>query len=115
MDATRALREEHRLILRVLGALELALDEAESSGKAERGEIERFLEFFRDFADGCHHAREEDELFVALDRVGARPDGGPIGVALAEHAQGREWVAALGAALEAQDAGDPGQTSGTRP
>ena len=51
------------------------------------------------FADKCHHAKEEELLFPALENVGIPVAGGPIGVMLAEHAQGRAHISAMKEAL----------------
>ena len=59
------------------------------------------LEFFRLFADRCHHGKEEDLLFPLLQAKGMPRDGGPIGVMLAEHDQGRSLVKQMAEASEA--------------
>jgi len=66
------LEDEHKVIERVLTALE------EAAGKVERGQAVRagfFLEaadFVRGFADGCHHKKEEGILFPAMMAHGFR-------------------------------------------
>jgi len=70
VEATRCLREEHRLIERVLDCFEIALRASAASGEVKRAEYAPFLEFFGDFADLCHHAKEEDRLFPALEERG---------------------------------------------
>ncbi len=98
---TDILRDEHILILRALEIMESA------GGRLERGAApaedwwRELISWLRAFADRNHHAKEERALFPALARAGV-PDGpgGPIGVMLEEHVEGR----ALIAALEASDA-----------
>jgi len=65
------------------------------------------LEFFKVFVDKCHHGKEEELLFPALEKVGVSREGGPIGVLLHEHQQGREYVQAMNAALAQYTKGDP--------
>jgi hemerythrin-like domain-containing protein len=108
VETTRSLREEHRLILAVLDALEVAVRRAESSGRVRREVFGPFVEFFRGFADRCHHGKEEDRLFPCLERCGVPREGGPIGVMLEEHRLGRGHVRAMGEALEAAEGGDAG-------
>jgi hemerythrin-like domain-containing protein len=48
--------------------------------------------FFAQFADKCHHAKEEDLFFPLLKARGVREEGGPIGVMLHEHDVGRDCV-----------------------
>lgn len=90
--ATNVLREEHQLILRVIGALESLLNHGAEAGDYNFDALERCASFFRLFADACHHGKEEDLLFPELEACGIPRDGGPIGVMLAEHQQGRAFV-----------------------
>ncbi|MEW5720433.1 MAG: hemerythrin domain-containing protein [Chloroflexota bacterium] len=62
--------------------------------------------FFRNFADKCHHGKEEDELFPALEQRGMPKRGGPIGVMLAEHDQGRAFVRGMSDAADQYAKGD---------
>ena len=70
MDTTRCLREEHALILKVLDCFEIALDRARRDGRVSSQVFDPFVEFFRGFADRCHHCKEEDRLFPCLERCG---------------------------------------------
>ena len=98
--------EEHRVIERVIDALE------EGAARLERGEQMRpgfFIEatdFIKGFADGCHHKKEEGVLFIAMRDQGVPVHGGPIGVMLSEHEQGRAYTQALRGAAEKLEAGD---------
>jgi hemerythrin-like domain-containing protein len=101
MKATNELVEEHRVIKRVLKALELAVNRLES-GEPVRPEV--FLsavDFIRGYADGVHHRKEEGVLFVRMEARGLPNDGCPLGVMLAEHALARQYTRALH--LAAQD------------
>ena len=106
MEATRILMDEHRVIERVLGALEAA-GARMSAGAPVRAEF--FLQaadFIAAFADGCHHRKEEGVLFPALEAAGIPRAGGPIGVMLAEHEEARRITRGLRAAAERMRAGD---------
>ena len=61
------------------------------------------LDFFRHFADACHHAKEEQALFPLLEARGIPREGGPIGMMLLEHEEGRRLLADLERALAARD------------
>jgi hemerythrin-like domain-containing protein len=61
------------------------------------------LDFFRRFADACHHAKEEQALFPLLEARGIPRQGGPIGMMLLEHSEGRQLLADLQVALVARD------------
>lgn len=100
--ATAALREEHRLILRVVAAFEAMLETAPPGGP-DFDDAAAFLAFFRLFTDACHHGKEEDLLFVALEEHGA---GGPVSAMRDEHRHGRELVRRMSAALDLARGGD---------
>ncbi len=106
MDATRCLRDEHQVILKVLDCFDIALQRSRTSGAVSREVFEPFLEFFRGFADKCHHCKEEGHLFPCMEGKGVPREGGPIGVMLQEHQQGRQRVRAMAEELETADAGD---------
>jgi len=100
MDAIETLMTEHRLIERAIDALVVFAGEAGLEATDERAELGRFVTFIREFADGCHHGKEEDILFQAMIEAGFPRAGGPIAVMLMEHDQGRQQVAALKALAE---------------
>ncbi|MGH7770021.1 MAG: hemerythrin domain-containing protein [Candidatus Binatia bacterium] len=108
--ATEALKAEHRVIEKVLDALEKLARTAESSVLADWAKA---IDFARNFADQCHHLKEEKLLFPALEERGIPREGGPIGLMLAEHEEGRGYVRAMAAALEAA-AQDPQELIGAR-
>ena len=103
--ATGVLREEHQVILKVVEALDKALNEA-SPPELPFELIDRCITFFRLFADACHHGKEEDLLFPELVARGMPDDAGPIAVMLAEHVQGRAFVREMAAAFDGAKAGN---------
>ncbi|MEW6093358.1 MAG: hemerythrin domain-containing protein [Chloroflexota bacterium] len=105
MKATQILMEEHEVILRVIAALEKAAGRLES-GQMRAGFFLDAAEFIKGFADGCHHKKEEGVLFVAMTAHGIPQQGGPIGVMLAEHEQGRAYTRGMKEAAEKLEAGD---------
>jgi hemerythrin-like domain-containing protein len=107
MRATDSLRAEHRVIEQVLDCLECVVTECIFEGQLDLDVTREVLRFFQNFADRCHHGKEEAHLFPLLEAHGVPRDGGPIGRMLAEHDEGREHLRALAALLEATAAGDP--------
>ncbi len=106
MKATDILMEEHRVIERVITALEAATQILEV-GQSIRPEF--FLDttdFIKGFADGCHHKKEEGVLFTAMLENGVPLQGGPIGVMLSEHEQGRIFTRGMRQAAERLANGD---------
>jgi len=86
---------EHELIVAVLASLQAMAEKLETGGSVERQDVADFGRFFRDFADKCHHGKEEDRLFVKMVEAGFPQDRGPIAVMLAEHDAGRQEVRGL--------------------
>ncbi|MFO0972104.1 MAG: hemerythrin domain-containing protein [Phycisphaerae bacterium] len=98
----RVLMDEHRVIERVLDAVERMVE----ADAVDAPFLTQAIDFFRNFADGCHHFKEERALFPALERQGVPRDGGPIGCMLHEHDQGRAYIRAMNESLSAAAAGD---------
>ena len=105
---SEVLRNEHKVILRVIDVLQRLVIRFEQGNGFEKASLRRCVEFFRHFADACHHAKEEDLLFPALEQRGMPRDGGPIGVMLYEHTLARGFTKSMAEALDACDAGDAG-------
>jgi hemerythrin-like domain-containing protein/uncharacterized protein (DUF2249 family) len=100
-EPTAELREEHEIILRALAVAE-RLGQALAAGEAlDRPALASVVDFLRTFADRCHHGKEEQHLFPALERRGVPRDGGPIGVMLDEHEQGRRLLARMSSGEDA--------------
>jgi hemerythrin-like domain-containing protein len=106
MEATQILIEEHVVIGRVLTSLEVATRRLEGGKTIRPGFFIEAADFLKGFADGCHHKKEENVLFVALMAHGLPRQGGPVQVMLAEHEQGRRTVAQMREAAQLWDGGD---------
>lgn len=99
MFATEDLRNEHEGIKVALEALRQMALEVQSEWVVSNVDLEQIIDFLKVFVDRCHHGKEEDLLFPALEMVGVAKENGPIGVMLAEHSQGREYIRAMSKAL----------------
>jgi hemerythrin-like domain-containing protein len=86
------LRHEHEAILVALRILDSMSARIDTGGTVDTGDIAGFIGFLREFADKCHHGKEEGILFPALTRAGIPEQGGPVGVMLSEHVQGRKLI-----------------------
>jgi len=95
--AIQILMNEHRVIETVMGALETLVTRLEEGQDVPRRHVGDFVDFFKNFADKCHHGKEEDLLFTTLENYGFSPDAGPVAVMLSEHARGRMHLQALAA------------------
>jgi hemerythrin-like domain-containing protein len=87
--------EEHQLIVQVLASLQAMARRLAAGGQVARRDVADFGRFFREFADKCHHGKEEDRLFVKMVQAGFPRQSGPIAVMLAEHDAGRQEVRGL--------------------
>ncbi len=105
MDELKMEHEAVRLTLRILEKICLQMEQSEETVNPEH--VDQLLEFFSVFVDKCHHGKEEELLFPALEEIGVRRDGGPIGVMLMEHQQGREFVRKMKEAFSEYKSGKP--------
>ena len=104
--AIEVLIGEHRLIEQVLGSLETYAGEVRAGAPLLREVTLDYAQFFREFADTCHHGKEEDILFQRLIERGMPKDAGPLAVMLYEHELGRAHVQGLADVGAAPDLGD---------
>lgn len=108
MRPTEILMEEHQIILTVLDAAAREVQRIGQKGEVRPKRLEQMVDFFRNFADRCHHAKEEKLLFVRMEERGMPRGFGPIGVMLYEHDLGRGHMRAVADAIPRAAAGDAG-------
>ena len=106
MTPTDELKEEHQGILLMLKILEKVCAKLEAKEEVDPEHLERIVEFFRVFADKCHHGKEEDLLFPEMEKSGIPRERGPIGVMVMEHDQGRAFVKGMGEAASLYKKGE---------
>jgi hemerythrin-like domain-containing protein len=99
---TAVLRAEHRVIESALDVLDALARRASISHLIDVPAGFELVDFFRTFADKCHHGKEESILFPALEK--RFPGFGPGVVMRHEHVEGRELVAFIRDAIERADA-----------
>jgi len=100
------LREEHKVIKGMLRVLEQVCQRLESGDEVSETHLEQILDFIKTFSDKCHHGKEEDLLFPAMEKAGIPREGGPIGVMVAEHDEGRRYVRGMSEAVARYAGGD---------
>lgn len=108
MRPTEELTAEHDGILVVLEVLERICEKIVSAESVPIGHIEQIVEFFQIFVDKCHHGKEEDILFPAMEAAGVPKENGPIGVMLSEHDRGRRFAAEINDLVKAYLGGETG-------
>lgn len=95
MKPVEQLIKEHDSIKIMLAVLAEVSKRMQKGQKVPVEDLENILKFLRLFADKCHHGKEEDFLFPALEEVGIQKEGGPIEVMLQEHIEGRNYIQKL--------------------
>ncbi len=108
MKATRELKDEHGGIKVMLAILGKVCDRIEAGKDVDPEHVGEILEFLKVFVDKCHHAKEEDHLFPALEKAGVPREGGPVGMMLLEHEAGRGFIRGMAQAAEGMAKGDRG-------
>lgn len=106
MTATETLRHEHEIILLVLNGVHRGASSLSATLEGDAEWLDTIVDFVRNFADRCHHGKEEKLLFVRLEERGVPREGGPIGVMLQEHEQGRAFIRGVAEAAAGAKAGD---------
>lgn len=101
MRATDILMEEHRVIERVLTAMEQEITRVEAGKPVRTGFFIDTAEFIKGFADGCHHKKEEGALFKATPPEMAAP----VRAMLADHEQARKYTRAMLEAAQRMEEG----------
>lgn len=94
--ASKNLEADHVHVLKLTDVMNAVTH----SDNPDIGHIESIIDIIRNFADGLHHAKEENHFFPALEKKGFSPDQGPVGVMLNEHKEGRNFVKGIADNLE---------------
>jgi len=89
--ATKNLENDHVYILRLIDVMEQMV----LTVSTELKHIELAVGLIMNYADGFHHAKEEDLLFPLLGKKGFSQDQGPVLVMIREHSEGRRFVRAM--------------------
>lgn len=88
------LMKEHRVIEKVIALLSEEITIIK--GKISPVFFEKVIDFFRFYADRCHHGKEEDILFFELDKKPMSPEHRKIMKGLlSDHIKARKLVASL--------------------
>lgn len=103
---TDELKTEHQAVLLSLDILEHISHQIQSGNVTDLADLKALYEILTVFVDKCHHGKEENVLFPALIQLGMPRDGGPVGVMLAEHDNGRAYIKGIGEAIQASESGN---------
>ena len=86
------LMHEHQAILSTLRILQKAIIMLKKNSEINMNDLNSLISFLKEFADKCHHGKEEGYLFPAFEAAGIPNENGPIGVMLREHELGRSYI-----------------------
>ncbi len=90
------LMKEHRLIEKIVDALQKELTSVRGSSPVDAVRVETMCDCISIYADRCHHGKEEDILFDALGRKNlTAPHRQMLKDLLGEHRRSRELVSEL--------------------
>jgi len=91
----KSLKSEHQLIVLGLAVMENICRCHDSGDELDPVSFEQLVNFFREFADQFHHAKEEDILFRAMEQDKVRDESDMIGSLTAEHTLGRVFLGSM--------------------
>ena len=106
MTPTEDLINEHKAIKVMLSIMSKIAGDIKANKAFYIKDIEQIVDFLKTFADKCHHGKEEGLLFPAMEEAGIPKEGGPIGVMLIEHEQGRSHIKGMSEAFDKFKKGD---------
>ena len=83
--STESLRKDHKLIEKVLQALDATIKLLKEGKQIPEQILLPTIDFTQNFTDVCHHGKEEEALFPALEKAGMPSHMGPIRMMIVEH------------------------------
>lgn len=106
MKPTEDLMNDHAAISIMLDIMQEMAGRINREEHIDTGHVEKVIDFLKNFADKCHHGKEEAVLFPALVEAGLPAQNGPVGMMLYEHSQGREYIGRMIEALGKMEKND---------
>ena len=88
--STASLRRDHDLIEKVIKAMESTIQLLNDGKQIPESILLPVIDFSKNFTDVCHHSKEENSLFPALEQAGMPRNMGPIAMMLIDHERSRE-------------------------
>ena len=96
------LKKEHEITLKVAGKVAEEVSWIRKQGRVDQARIKKYCEFFQNFTDRCHHAKEERFYFAAAKIIGDEQIQTDIARLEAEHTYFRAIMDQIDYLLEAQ-------------
>ncbi len=102
---TRDLGEEHGGIMLMLKIMEKVAERLHKGQSVKKEHMKKIIEFLVNFADRCHHGKEEDILFPILAK---KPSNRKlVNELLGEHKAGRDFVRGISESFDTYKPGSP--------
>ncbi len=102
--ATQNLENDHVQILRLIEVMERITQ----SPNPNVEHMETIVKVIREFADGLHHAKEEQLLFPLMVQKGFSNETGPVAAMLHDHEEGRNFVKGMAGNISLYKQGESG-------
>ena len=98
--STASLRRDHDLIEKVVKSMETTVSLLREGKTVPESILMPVVDFTKNFMDVCHHSKEENSLFPALEKAGMPTTMGPIAMMLMEHEMSRQYSKKIEASAE---------------
>lgn len=98
------LSEEHGGIIGMLNVMKKVATRLKNREKVKKEHLEKIVEFLRNFADKCHHGKEESILFPEVIKDISNLT--LINELLGEHKTGRDFIRGIAESLKYYDTGN---------
>ena len=103
MKPTADLIQEHGIIKLAIRILDKINEKIKSGKTVKDDDLNKMIVFIREFADKCHHGKEEEYLFPEMLKSGISEEKTVIGNLLDEHKEGRKFVKDMAESIGRRD------------
>lgn len=97
------LEQEHTLTLEVVKAADQTAQQILETGKVDQEQVQKIIDFFTNFVDRCHHAKEERFYFPYASKYDSTHRKHMVDLFTQEHEQGRELLHSLSNLIKKSD------------
>lgn len=102
-NVTKELMNEHQIILKMIDITLEECDRIEKGNVFHKDVFADIIKFIKNYADGYHHAKEEEILFKTMLENLENMHCNPIPVMIHEHEEGRYYVKKMQESLQNLD------------
>jgi len=99
------LRDEHGAISIILSVMKKVATRLKNSQEVKKEHLEKIVEFLINFADKCHHGKEEKILFPEV--IKDISNLALVNELLGQHKAGRDYIHGMAESIKYYDTGNP--------